>query len=139
MSPDLFSRRIERIWYGQSAWASVLQPLAWMYRGVITVRRKAYRLGIFRCVSLPVPVIVVGNITVGGTGKTPLVLWLAQKTVELGVRPGIVSRGYGGRVQGRPRLVTLRDRADEVGDEALLLARHAGCPVCTGSDRVRAA
>ncbi|HHQ13802.1 MAG TPA: tetraacyldisaccharide 4'-kinase, partial [Chromatiales bacterium] len=111
----------------------------WLYRGVITVRRKAYQLGLLQCVRLPVPVVVVGNITVGGTGKTPLVLWIAQKIVERGYRPGIVSRGYGGRGQRRPRLVTRQDRVSGVGDEALLLARHAGCPVCVGSDRVQAA
>ncbi len=114
-------------------------PLAWTFEAIVTLRRWAYGSKRLRQVELPVPVIVVGNITVGGTGKTPLVLWLAERMTDWGLRPGIVSRGYGGRVGKRSRLVTPRDTVSDVGDEALLLARRGVCPVCVGADRVDAA
>lgn len=87
------------------------------------------------------PVIVVGNISVGGSGKTPLVVWLCEQLVSLGVRPGIVLRGYGGRAArgASPLRVSVDADAAEVGDEALLLARRTGAPVAVGRDRVRAA
>jgi tetraacyldisaccharide 4'-kinase len=87
-----------------------------------------------------VPVIVVGNISVGGTGKTPLVLWLVQQLQVDGLRVGVVARGHGARHLHRaPRLVSASDSADEVGDETLLLARRVECPVCVGVDRLAAA
>jgi tetraacyldisaccharide 4'-kinase len=85
-----------------------------------------------------VPVIVVGNITVGGTGKTPVTAWLVELCRAAGYRPGIVSRGYGGRPASEPRLVSPTDDAREVGDEPLLLRRLTGAPVCVHADRVAA-
>jgi len=85
-----------------------------------------------------VPVIVVGNITVGGTGKTPLVIWLAQHLKQAGFRPGIISRGYGGQAQSWPQLVTADSDAAQVGDEAVLMAKQAACPVAVGPLRVGA-
>lgn len=86
---------------------------------------------------LAVPVVVVGNVTVGGTGKTPLVLWLAERLHLAGHRPGIISRGYGGHAVG-PRAVDPESDPAEVGDEPLLLARRSGCPMWVGRDRVAA-
>lgn len=84
------------------------------------------------------PVIVVGNVTVGGSGKTPLVAWLVRRLARAGFRPGIVSRGYGRRAGAHPVLVAVDDPAEAVGDEPLLLARRTGVPVCICTDRVRA-
>ena len=99
-----------------------------------------YRLGFLETVRLPRPVIVVGNVTVGGSGKTPLTLWLVAELARQGFRPGIVSRGYGGSVAaaGLAREVGPDDTAAAVGDEPLLMARRAGCPVWIGRDRVAA-
>src|SRR5687767_984378 len=87
-----------------------------------------------------IPVIVVGNITVGGSGKTPLVIWIAEFLKKKGRSPAIVSRGYGANREGRmrqPRAATVADKADEVGDEPIVLSRRSGCPVWIGADRAR--
>ncbi len=104
---------------------------------VAALRRVLYRAGLLRAIRLPVPVIVVGNISVGGTGKTPLVLWLADFLRQQGYHPGIVSRGYGGGTQGAVA-VDIRSDPAAVGDEPLLLARKSACPVWVGRDRVAA-
>lgn len=103
------------------------------------VRRWLYRRRVLRSTRLPVPVFVIGNITVGGTGKTPLVLWLANFLARQGHRPGIIARGYGGRGRIRPQAVRPDADPAEVGDEPLLLARRSKSPVVVGPDRPRAA
>ncbi|MEJ2601818.1 MAG: tetraacyldisaccharide 4'-kinase [Gammaproteobacteria bacterium] len=132
-------QRLEQIWYGKGAGGRLLRPVGALYAGIATLRRRLYQTGVLRSHGVGVPVVVVGNINVGGTGKTPLTLWLARRLAERGRRPGIVSRGYG----GQPGPVPLRVEEDadpsRVGDEALLFARHAGCPVFVHPDRVAAA
>jgi tetraacyldisaccharide 4'-kinase len=132
---------LERIWYrqqpGPAAW--LLSPLAALFFLLAGLRRLAYRRGWLRRTHLPVPVVVVGNLTVGGTGKTPLVAWIADYCRTAGLRPGIVSRGYGSMASAVPRTVRPDDAPVEVGDEPLLLARRTGVPVVVGSDRVAAA
>jgi tetraacyldisaccharide 4'-kinase len=118
--------------------AALLWPLALLFRVLVACRRWAYRRGLLRTETLPVPVVVIGNLTAGGAGKTPTTQFLAQALRRMGWQVGIVSRGYGGRVQG-VRAVTLGDEAAEVGDEPLLLARSTDCPVYVGRDRVAAA
>jgi len=113
-------------------------PFSWLYRAVIAVRRACYRAGYLASVSCPVPVIVVGNVTVGGSGKTPLVAWLVRHLEEAGKRPGIVSRGYGGSAGRNPIIVATDSLAERVGDEPLLLAQRTGVPVCVCADRVAA-
>ncbi len=103
------------------------------------VRRTAYRRGWSQSFRVSRPVIVVGNITVGGTGKTPMTIWLAERLQSRGVRVGIVLRGYGGTSTQWPRDVTNETSAEEVGDEAVLLARRTGRVVVAGPDRVAAA
>lgn len=115
----------------------LLQPLAGVFFLLSGLRRLAYRLGLLPVARLPVPVIVVGNITVGGTGKTPLTLWLVQALQTAGYRPGIVSRGYGGRQRG-PLAVTAASDPADVGDEPLLLAQRAQVPVYIGRRRAAA-
>ena len=101
-------------------------------------RSVLYRMGLRHRVRMKVPVVVVGNLTVGGTGKTPLVAWLSMQLSAVGMRVAIVSRGYGGRARGVTR-VTVHSRPSEVGDEPLLLARRAQATVFVGKDRVAAA
>lgn len=118
--------------------AVLLLPLALLFALAVNLRRWAYRLGWASSVKLPVPVVVIGNITAGGSGKTPLALYLVQELARRGWRPGIVSRGYGGSARD-VQAVTAASDAAVVGDEPLLLARRAGCPVFVGRDRVAAA
>lgn len=112
-------------------------PLALLFAALSALRRFAYRRGWLTAARLPVPVIVIGNLSVGGTGKTPLTLWLAERLRAAGWRPGIVSRGYGGRAQVAE--VTVDSDPDQVGDEPVLLARRAACPVWVGRRRAEAA
>ncbi len=130
--------RIEDLWYGQHWLAWLLLPLSGIFRLAVWGRRLAYRRGWLASQRLPVPVVVVGNITVGGTGKTPLVLWLCGFLRRQGWRPGIILRGYGGVARDWPRWVTGDGDPQELGDEAVLLARKSGCPVVAGPDRVAA-
>jgi tetraacyldisaccharide 4'-kinase len=130
---------LEQHWYRFTPISLLLLPVSWVYCLLMVLRRGLYRLRIFSPVSLPVPVIVVGNITVGGTGKTPLVIWLADFLRQQGMRPGIVLRGYGGSAVDWPLVVTPDYDPDVVGDEAVMLARQSRCPVAADPDRVRGA
>ncbi len=132
-------RWLERHWYRLTPLSILLAPLAGLYCLAAGLRRVAYRRGLLSPERLPVPVIVVGNLTVGGTGKTPFVLWLARFLAAHGRRPGIVTRGYGGRSRHWPQRVRADSDPALVGDEPVLLARRAGCPVFADPDRVRAA
>lgn len=129
--------RIEAMWYGgPGPWW--LAPLSFLYGVIMSLRGLAYRLGLRHRVRVGAPVVVIGNLTVGGTGKTPLVAWLATHLAAVGLRVAIVSRGYGGKARGVIR-ATIHSRASEVGDEPLLLARRAQATVFVGKDRVAAA
>jgi len=127
------------VWYGRSRLRWALLPLAWIYRLVTAARRSLYHVGVFRSQSVGVPVIVIGNITVGGTGKTPVTIWLSQALRQRGWQPGIVSRGYRGNTGSRPVEANRESDPQVVGDEALLMARKSGCPVVVHPDRVAAA
>jgi tetraacyldisaccharide 4'-kinase len=127
-----------RSWYAPhpTALSAALTPLAWLFGGIVAVRRLAYRQRWLRRVRLPVPVVVVGNITAGGAGKTPLVAALVEALRARGFHPGIVSRGYG-RTGRDARAVRAADDARDSGDEPLILA-ESGVPVWVGSDRAAA-
>lgn len=128
--------RWNRIWYGSAAsWP--LRPLAWSFGAVAALRRAGYAAGLLPRTRVDCKVVVVGNLTVGGTGKTPLVIWLARRLRGQGIRTGIASRGYGAGNR-QPRLVTDASSAADVGDEPLLLHRHAGAPVCVCTRRALA-
>ena len=129
----------EKIWYGESALRLLLLPFAWIYSAVTACRRYLYSSGFIRVHQLHVPVIVVGNITAGGTGKTPLTLWFAELLAEKGYQPGIISRGYRGSVGPEPVVVTADSDPAIVGDEAVLMASRSKCPVVVHPDRVAAA
>ena len=132
---------LQRVWYDRHAqWLSlILLPLSWLFGALVACRRAAYRLGLLRRVRVGRPVVVIGNVTVGGTGKTPFTIWLATRLQAKGVRVGIVLRGYGGTSSHWPRDVSGDSAPDEVGDEAVLLARRTGAIVVAGPDRVAAA
>lgn len=129
-------KRLDRYWQSRNPLAWTLLPLSWLYCLVAALRRAAYRGGILVSHRLPVPVIVVGNISVGGTGKTPLVVWIGRHLRSLGYRPGIITRGYGGAAVQWPQRVGRDSDPALVGDEAVLLARNSGCPVMAGPDRL---
>lgn len=128
-----------RAWYDGAPWTALLLPAAWLYGAVVCLRRHAYRRGWLHSTRVAVPVIVIGNLTVGGTGKTPLAAAVALRLRERGLRPGLAARGYGGRVRNDARRVTPDSDPREVGDEPVLLARVTGCPVAVAPRRARAA
>jgi len=129
---------LNKIWYGGVPPPWWMAPLSAVYGAMSRLHRFAYSLHLARSTRLPCPVVVVGNLTVGGTGKTPLVCWLAGQLIELGFRPGVVTRGYGGSTR-TARLVQASDNYEKVGDEAILLARRSRVPVATGRNRPAAA
>lgn len=132
---------MQRMWYDRHApWLSLaLLPLSWLFGLIVACRRAAYRVGVLRRIRLSRPVVVIGNVTVGGTGKTPFTIWLAMQLLAKGVRVGIVLRGYGGNSPQWPRDVSSDSAPEEVGDEAVLLATRTGAIVVAGPDRVAAA
>ena len=129
--------RLQHHWYRIAPLHLLLYPVSLIFRTLVALRRLLYRCGVLAAVKLPVPVVIVGNISVGGTGKTPLTLWLAQQLIEDGWHPGIISRGYRRTDSGQdtPRAVAADDTADDVGDEPLLMAQRELCPVWIGRDR----
>ena len=126
-------------WYHPNPLKWLLWPLGVFYRAAMGIRRVIFQVGIRPVTKLSLPVIVVGNITVGGAGKTPLVIWLAGELQSRGYRVGIVSRGYGGSAKEWPQRVHTNSDPALVGDEPVLLARATGCPVIVGPDRTAAA
>ena len=131
--------RLQDLWYGP-AWRSIpLWPLSWAFGLLVFARSSLYRIGILRRVWIGAPVVVVGNLTVGGTGKTPVAAWLVRELKRRGHRVGVVLRGYGARHRGGVRTVEPGDDPVEVGDEALLHARNGPHVVVIGADRAAAA
>ena len=130
---------LHRVWYEDGGGGWLLLPLSGLYWLVIVIRKYLYDRGIIRSDRVSAPVVVVGNITAGGTGKTPTVLWLVEELQKRGFTPGIVSRGYGGSHSGSSMRVAADSEASIVGDEPVLLARRGGCPVVIDPDCARAA
>ena len=129
---------LQKQWKGYSIWHLFLLPLSIIFFLLSSARKQLFRLAILKSYKLPVPVIIVGNISVGGTGKTPLVIWLANQLKQKGFKPGIVSRGYGGSANDVME-VFAQSVPNEVGDEPLVIAKHQDGPVFVGLDRVNAA
>jgi len=130
---------LHRIWYEGASNYQMLLPLSGLYWLLITLRRCLYGLGILGRHRAIVPVIIVGNITAGGTGKTPVTIWLAGELQKRGFKTGIVSRGYGGSKSSTSMRVDTASDPDVVGDEPVLLAKRTGCTVVVDSNRARAA
>ena len=134
-----FRKYIETAWYQVGTnrlW--FLYPFMFLYRVLFMTRTILYKT-IFQPVSVPVPLIVVGNLTVGGTGKTPVVIALTEYLKEKGFNPGVVSRGYGGHADFYPLLVNAQSKVEECGDEPLLIFTRTGVPVAVDPKRSRAA
>jgi tetraacyldisaccharide 4'-kinase len=129
---------LTRIWMRRGVAACVLFPISLLFRVITALRRALYRAGILRSERVPVPVIVVGNIFIGGTGKTPLVIWLVQALRQAGYVPGVISRGYGASSDD-PLEVTPISPARDVGDEPALIAARTGAPLFTCRNRPAAA
>ena len=126
---------IARIWSGESPLWRLLLPLSWLYGLVSGAIRLMYRLGLKRAWRAPVPVVVVGNLTAGGNGKTPVVIWLVEQLQKRGIRPGVVSRGYGGKATHYPLLLTADTTTAEAGDEPVLIYQRTGVPVAVSPGR----
>lgn len=133
-SPSL-ETTFTRAWQRRGALACALWPVSLLFRALSALRAALFRSGLKSSTRLPVPVVVVGNIFIGGTGKTPLTIWLADVLRQAGYTPGVISRGFG-RSGEAPRAVSARSSVQEAGDEPLLIALRTGCPVFVG--RVRA-
>jgi len=130
---------LHRLWYEEHPLAKFLVPFSWVYCAAIQLRHAAFISGMLPCKNVDIPVIIVGNISVGGTGKTPLIIWLSDYLIRHGYRPGIISRGYGGKPVKRPQQVRPDSNPLLVGDEPVLLARRTGCPVAVSAKRYTAA
>ena len=124
-----------RSWYHYSPWLLILAPLSMLYGLISAVRRTLYRLGVLESFRAPVPVVVVGNISVGGTGKTPLVIALVEALKQAGYKPGVISRGYGSHAPQYPYQVTAASPVAHSGDEPLLIALRSQAPLVIGSNR----
>jgi tetraacyldisaccharide 4'-kinase len=132
-------RGLEHYWYSKNAVALALLPLSWVFCTQATLRHWLHLRGNPSRPRLPVPVIVVGNISVGGTGKTPLVIWLAELLKASGFKTGIISRGYGGKAAQWPQRVTGESDPYLVGDEPVLIAKRCHCPTVVAPRRTEAA
>jgi len=131
---------LSRAWQSRGVLACALWPLSLLFGGLAALRRLLFALGIKRAERLPVPVIVVGNVFVGGTGKTPFAIWLIEALRAAGLHPGVISRGYGaGNGAGQTLEVSPEAAASQVGDEPLLIAQRTGVPLVVGRRRVAAA
>lgn len=130
-------KSIEFYWYESSLLLWFLLPLSWLYCLTSAIRRKLYQCNIKKSYAAQVPVVVVGNIVVGGSGKTPLLISLCEFVKDKGYKPGVVSRGYGGKLSGIKQL-TDNDSAELVGDEPLMIYQRTNVPVVVGANRVSA-
>ena len=129
---------ILRAWQRKNAlFYLILVPLSWLFGALVALRRGLYKRGILQSQALTVPVIVVGNLNLGGSGKTPVVMWLVQQLKQRGYKPGVISRGYGANI-GAPISVGANSQASEVGDEPLLIFKRCNCPVFVSPNRVQA-
>jgi tetraacyldisaccharide 4'-kinase len=131
-------KRLDSYWYSQNQLAWSLLPLSWLYCALVWLRRRLYASGMIASTRLPVPVVIIGNISVGGTGKTPLLIALCELLKQQGVAVGVVSRGYGAENTG-VHVLADDDDARVCGDEPLLIHQRTGCPVVIGRDRTAAA
>jgi tetraacyldisaccharide 4'-kinase len=128
---------LQKQWLSLTGWHLLLMPISWLFFSIVSLRRFFYNLGWFKSLRLPVPVIIVGNINVGGTGKTPLVIWLVEQLQQAGFKPGVISRGYGGKAETSTSVSAYSDPL-QVGDEPVLIAKRSQCPVFIHANRVLA-
>lgn len=129
---------ITRAWQRKAAWLWLLLPISWLYGLLVFLRRQVYRLGMLSSFRAPVPVMVIGNVTVGGSGKTPLIITLVNYLQKQGVEVGVISRGYGGDTSQMPALVTKESLPSIVGDEPCLIVNTTAAPMAVCPDRKQA-
>ena len=127
-----------QFWYSRSWIAWLLCPFSLLFWLITTVRRALFRLNLLKSYRAPVPVVIVGNLSVGGNGKTPAVIWLVQELTKYGLNVGVISRGYGSKAKNYPLLVTPTSDPIEVGDEPVLIAARTQAPVCISPNRQQA-
>lgn len=128
---------LERAWYRKLGWSQVLLPAACLFQAVASLRKRTLQKR-YQGKAWRVPLVVIGNINVGGTGKTPLIIALTRHLTARGIKVGIVSRGYGGSAGSKPMPICADSAVEQCGDEALLIARHTNCPVVVCVDRCAA-
>ena len=127
-----------RAWQRQAAWLWLLLPVSWLYGFITLLRRQAYKVGLFAGYRAPIPVLVIGNITVGGSGKTPLIITLVNHLQKQGIKVGIISRGYGGDSSQMPALVRADSLPSIVGDEPSLIVNMTGAAMAVCPNRKQA-
>jgi len=126
---------IERIWSGKSRLYLLLLPFSWVYGLISGAIRLSYRLGLCQSWRAPVPVVVVGNLTAGGNGKTPVVIWLVEQLQQRGIKVGVVSRGYGGKAASYPLVLSAETSPAEAGDEPVLIYQRTRASVAVAPKR----
>lgn len=134
----LWQTKLQESWLSDNALSRLLTPVSWLYGGLAGLRRSAYRLGVFKSYTAPVPIIVVGSVVVGGTGKTPVVIQTVQELQNLGCLVGVVSRGYGRIDSDSLKYVKTTSHPNEVGDEPLLIYQKTGATTVVARNRVQA-
>ncbi len=127
-----------QFWYSRSWIAWLLCPFSLLFWLITTVRRALFRLNLLKSYRAPIPVVIVGNLSVGGNGKTPAVIWLVQELTKCGLNVGVISRGYGSKAKNYPLLVTPTSDPIEAGDEPVLIAARTQAPVCISPNRQQA-
>ena len=132
---------LNRQYYKKSSWIFILLPLSFIYYLIIFFRCWAYKVGIFKSIKMDVPVVIVGNITIGGTGKSPLVIWLLEKLLKIGMKPGLICRGYNSNAN-YPQEVFTDSEVSDVGDEALMVKfrfekNNINIPIFVGKKKVQ--
>ncbi len=128
-------KSIDQFWYSQNPVAWLLLPLSFVFCLLSISRRVLYKIKLLKSYQAPLPVIIVGNITVGGTGKTPLIIALVKQLQQKGLKPGVISRGYGSQAEQYPYQVNDSSSAKQAGDEPLLIFKRTQCPVVIGANR----
>ena len=128
-------KSIDHYWYSQNPVAWFLLPLSWLFCLLSFIRRYLFRLKLFTSYRAPLPVIIIGNISVGGTGKTPLIIALVKQLQQKGLKPAVISRGYGSQAEQYPYQVNAHSSAKQAGDEPLLIFKRTQCPLVIGANR----
>ncbi|NOY66280.1 MAG: tetraacyldisaccharide 4'-kinase [Gammaproteobacteria bacterium] len=136
---ELPLKRLDEYWYQPNLVSLILTPVSWIFRLLVALRRYFYNIGLLNSTQMPVPVIIIGNITVGGSGKTPLIIALVKLLKHAGYLPGVISRGYGGKASSWPQQVRADSDPQMVGDEPVLISQNCDVPMAVGPDRVAAA
>lgn len=129
---------LAKLWSGENRCYRLLLPFSWLYGSIVLLRRKLYQWSMLKSWKAPVPVVVVGNLTVGGNGKTPLVIWLIEQLQQQGLRVGVVSRGYGSLAKKFPLHIDASTTPEQGGDEPVLIFQRTGAPVVISPNRVEA-